>query len=231
MNLINKDNVLLRVEDTKGFDDDESFAKLLTTFGFSGTVADDSDGSAHAGASTYSTSHLNIATQLSASIQRIADNADVAASELSLAVDREASADHQVDLDLSRSNLESYGAVALMAQMSLPYVPIPAFGVVPDRLPKHHAHFVRSVIFWRNRNGIARMTPRLVHAGEDGTLVFILGSWLVALNWNDEEISIDVGSGGSMWLMLGTPRDVQLQGSLLVLPAYSGAILANELAR
>ena len=70
-----------------------------------------------------------------------------------------------------------------------------------------------------------------VHAGEDGTLVLILGSWLVALNWNDEEISIDVGSGGSMWLMLGTPCDVQLQGSLLVLPAYSGAILANELAR
>lgn len=91
--------------------------------------------------------------------------------------------------------------------------------------------FYRSLVFWRKKFRIAQARPRLVHAGNDGLLVFTTDSWLIALNRSDEEIGIDLGSYGSTWLSLATGNDVKLYGSELVLPAYSGAILANELAR
>jgi glycosidase len=91
--------------------------------------------------------------------------------------------------------------------------------------------FYRSLVFWRGKFDIASGRPRLVHAGNDGTLIFTTDSWLIAINRSDEEIGIDLGSYGSMWLSLATGNDVKLYGSELVLPAYSGAILANERAR
>jgi glycosidase len=91
--------------------------------------------------------------------------------------------------------------------------------------------YYRSLVFWREKFDIARGRPQLVHAGDDGMLIFTTDSWLIAINRSDEEVGIDLGSYGSMWLSLATGNDVKLYGSELVLPAYSGAILANELAR
>lgn len=91
--------------------------------------------------------------------------------------------------------------------------------------------FYRSLVFWRKRFGISRCQPRLVHAGDDGLLVFTTDSWLIALNRSNEEVGVDLGTYGSMWLSLATDNGVKLYGSELVLPEYSGAVLANELAR
>ncbi len=89
----------------------------------------------------------------------------------------------------------------------------------------------RSLVFWRKQFAIARQSPDLVHAGDDGTLIYRIGPWLVVINSNTDDLAIDVGSGGAMWLSLATDRDVHLHGSVLHLPAWSGAILANERAR
>lgn len=127
----------------------------------------------------------------------------------------------------------------LLLQLSVPLLPV--ISVTNNLLPGSAEYYsevgraqrelLRSLTFWRTRNHIDQSTPRLVHAGDDGLLIFVVDSWLVAINQNPEEASIDIGEGGNMWLMLGTDRDVHLHGSLLVLPADSGAILANELAR
>lgn len=91
--------------------------------------------------------------------------------------------------------------------------------------------FYRSLIFWRKKFEVTQAIPRLVHAGDDGLLIYTVGSWLVAINRSDEEVGIDLGSYGSMWLSLATDNGVKLYGSELVIPAYGGAVLANELAR
>lgn len=91
--------------------------------------------------------------------------------------------------------------------------------------------FYRSLVHWRKRFAIANNSPKLVHAGEDGTLIFTSGEWLVVLNRNDEETTIDLGSRGTMWLGLATDNDVRMFGSELVLPPYSGVLVANQLAR
>lgn len=228
---IAKNAVLLRVADAPGYGDNGAFAKSITTFGFSGIVDDGLSQPTSAGVAMIASSDLNIALPISATLQGLADNNAVSGSNVWSSFEHVLPDTRQTELALIQSSFESHGSVALMVQMSLPLAPIIQLGGAPDRLPRDHAHFLRSLIFWRNRNDISGMSPRLVHAGHDGTLVYILDSWMVALNWNAEEISIDIGDTGSMWLMLGTPRDVQLHGSLLVLPAYSGAILANELAR
>ncbi|MCO5223786.1 MAG: alpha-amylase family glycosyl hydrolase [Thermomicrobiales bacterium] len=91
--------------------------------------------------------------------------------------------------------------------------------------------FYRSLLFWRDRHGIAALTPSLVHAGDDGTLIYRIDPWLVLLNRSDDEIEIALGSYGSLWLMLATNNTVRLHGSRLILSRYSGAVLGNEHAR
>lgn len=121
----------------------------------------------------------------------------------------------------------------ILLQMStspVPVVPVSTDLVYSSAL-REQRELLRSLVFWRKRFDIARHTPKLVHAGDDGLLIFITDSWLITVNQNPEEASIDLGSHGSMWLMLGTQRDVHLHGSMLILPPHSGAIVANELAR
>lgn len=91
--------------------------------------------------------------------------------------------------------------------------------------------FYRSLVFWRKKFGVDKLEVRLVHAGDDGTLVYTVGQWLVVINRSGEPADIALDEPGSIWLALGTEREVQLQGSLISLPPYSGAILANQLAR
>ena len=129
--------------------------------------------------------------------------------------------------------------VALMLQMSLPRLPIydldsrliPGTALYASRGGREYRELLRSLTFWRTRFRIGHSSPRLVHADDSGLLIYIIDSWLIALNFTDEDVSVDVGTGGAMWLMLGTGHDVHLHGSLLDLPPNSGAILANELAR
>ena len=113
--------------------------------------------------------------------------------------------------------------------------PVPVVPITPQLIYssdlREQRELLRSLVFWRKRFEIARQAANLVHAGDDGLLIYTVDSWLVSVNQNDEEVSIDLGSHGSMWLMLGTQRDVHLHGSLLILPPFSGAIVANELAR
>lgn len=128
---------------------------------------------------------------------------------------------------------------ALMLQMSLPRLPIYDLNqrLVPDtaayasRPAREFRELLRSLTFWRTRFRIGHTRPRLVHADDSGLLIYIIDSWLIALNFTDDDVSVDVGTGGAMWLMLATGHSVHLHGSLLELPANSGAILANELAR
>lgn len=96
---------------------------------------------------------------------------------------------------------------------------------------REQRELLRSLVFWRKRFEVSRHRPRLVHSGDDGLLIFIIDSWLISVNMNPDEATIDLGQQGSMWLMLGSQRDVHLHGSMLVLPPYSGAIVANEAAR
>lgn len=135
--------------------------------------------------------------------------------------------------------------IAILLQMSLPHPASLVYGselgvrsnhrVAPiawgSSIDKELLEYVRSVIFWRKKFGLSHASPRLVHAGSDGTLIFTTDSWLIAINRNEEETVIDLGSYGSMWLSLATENDVKLYGSELVLPPQSGAVLANELAR
>lgn len=88
--------------------------------------------------------------------------------------------------------------------------------------------FYRSLVFWRTRWGVHSMKPRLVHAGADGLLLFLVGSWLVVINASSEEHNVDLGVRGSMWLALATGNDVQLHGELLRVPSMGGAIVAAE---
>lgn len=127
----------------------------------------------------------------------------------------------------------------LMLQMSIPLVPvvpiddrmIPGRPGYQDQNGREYRELLRSLTFWRTRFHIGRAKPRLVHADDSGLLIYIIDSWLVVTNLNPSEESVDIGQTGTMWLMLGTDRDVHLHGSLLVLPAGTGAILANELAQ
>lgn len=132
-----------------------------------------------------------------------------------------------------------HSKAALMLQMSTPLVPVvPIDGRM---IPGRHAYVAasgrefrelfRSLTFWRTRFHIVRARPRLVHADDSRLLIYVIDSWLVVLNLNESEEAVDIGQTGAMWLMLGTDRDVHLHGSLLVLPAGTGAILANELAQ
>ncbi len=88
--------------------------------------------------------------------------------------------------------------------------------------------FYRSLVFWRKRWGVHRMRRQLVHADASGLLVYLVGSWLVAINRTDEHHGIDLGARGSMWLALATGSDVQLHGNVLQLPGMTGAIIAAE---
>ena len=129
--------------------------------------------------------------------------------------------------------------VALMLQMSLPRLPIydldsrlvPGTTSHASRGGREYRELLRSLTFWRTKFRIGHANPRLVHADGSGLLIYIIDSWLITLNFNNEDVSVDVGTGGAMWLMLATGHDVHLHGSLLDLPSNSGAILANELAR
>lgn len=148
--------------------------------------------------------------------------------------------------------------IAAMLQMALPSPPVIYYGTetglsqwhdleYPDgsrrmeesRVPmiwgdgqdRELLEFYRSLVFWRNKFGIATANPQLVHAGSDGLLIFTTSSWLIAINRGSDEVRIDLGRYGSMWLSLSTDNGVRLFGSELVLPAYSGSVLANELAR
>lgn len=114
-----------------------------------------------------------------------------------------------------------------MLQMSLPTVPV--INLPEATLSRDDTELVRSLVFWRQRFGILFQHPDLVHAG-DGLLLYRVSGWLVALNLTPDDTSIGLEHDGSMWLMLGTHRQAQLQGGLLDLPAWSGAILANERA-
>ena len=148
--------------------------------------------------------------------------------------------------------------IAALLQMSLPSPPIIYYGTetglnqvhdleYPDgtrrmeesRMPMNWGdaqdrellEFYRSLVFWRKKFGISALSPRLVHAGNDGLLIFTADAWLIAINRGSDEVGIDLGSYGSMWLTLSTDNGVRLFGSELVLPPYTGAILANERAR
>ena len=88
--------------------------------------------------------------------------------------------------------------------------------------------FYRSLVFWRKKFGIGHERPQLVHAGDDGTLVFATGAWLVAINRSAEAIDIALDDTSSLWLALGSEADVHLHGLRLVLPPYSGAIVASQ---
>lgn len=133
----------------------------------------------------------------------------------------------------------SQHAVALMLQMAIPYIPIVELDsrLIPSRPDyrtqsgREYRELLRSLTFWRHRFSIHGYSPKLVHAGQDGLLIFTVDSWLVVLNQNSDDADIDLGSHGSFWLMLGTARDVHLHGSVLGLPAHSGAILANDLVK
>lgn len=138
-------------------------------------------------------------------------------------------ADLSVDTATDRHQGEAI-TLLQMAVKPVPIVPVTSNLVYSGAL-REQRELLRSLVFWRKRFDIARHQPKLVHAGEDGLLIFIVDSWLVTVNQNADEAAIDLGSYGSMWLMLGTQRDVHLHGSMLVLPPYSGAIVANELAR
>ncbi|HWV24836.1 MAG TPA: alpha-amylase family glycosyl hydrolase [Thermomicrobiales bacterium] len=85
--------------------------------------------------------------------------------------------------------------------------------------------FYRALIHWRKSQTIFATSPMLVHAGDDGLLVFRSGQWFIAVNRSEDEIAIDFARHGEVWLALGTEFDVQLHGSALQLPAMSGAIL------
>lgn len=85
--------------------------------------------------------------------------------------------------------------------------------------------FYRALIHWRKSHGIFATSPMLVHAGDDGLLVFRAGPWFIVVNRSGEEIAIDFERHGEVWLALGTEFDIQLHGSALQLPAMSGAIL------
>lgn len=140
---------------------------------------------------------------------------------------------------LSSQDHGPHANAALMLQMSTPLVPIVPIDdrMIPGRAAyaqvngREHRELFRSLTFWRTRFHIGRAKPRLVHADDSGLLIYIIDSWLVVLNFNESEEAVDIGQTGSMWLMLGTYRDVHLHGSLLVLPPFTGAILANELAQ
>lgn len=120
-----------------------------------------------------------------------------------------------------------------LLQMALPPIPLVPISMelVYSAALREQRELLRSLVFWRKRLNIGRQAPKLVHAGDDGLLIFITDSWLITVNQNPEEASIDLGSHGSMWLMLGTRNDVHLHGSMLILPPHSGAVVANELAR
>ena len=120
-----------------------------------------------------------------------------------------------------------------LLQMSISPVPIVPVNeaLLYSSQFREQRELLRSAVFWRKRFEIARHQTNLIHAGEDGLLIFSVDSWLVCINQNTEEAGIDLGNHGSMWLMLGTQRDVHLHGSMLILPAYSAAVVANELAR
>lgn len=117
-----------------------------------------------------------------------------------------------------------------MSTSPIPIVPV-SEALLYASSHREQRELLRSAVFWRKRYEIARHIPKLVHAGGDGLLIYTVDSWLVSINQNPDEASIDLGSHGSMWLMLGTQRDVHLHGSMLILPAFSGAVVANELAR
>lgn len=121
----------------------------------------------------------------------------------------------------------------MLLQVSIPPVPvIPVTNaLLYDSSHREQRELLRSAVFWRKRFDISHHVPRLVHAGVDGLLIFTVDSWLVSINQNVDEAGIDLGSHGSMWLMLATHRDVHLHGSMLILPPNSGAVVANELAR
>lgn len=137
------------------------------------------------------------------------------------------------DLSAEAPDIRSQNEAITLLQMSIRPIPI-----VPIRVPlvyssalREQRELLRSLVFWRKRFDIARHNPNLIHAGDDGLLIFTIDSWLVTVNKNPDEAAIDLGSQGSMWLMLGTQRDVHLHGSMLILPPHSGAIVANELAK
>jgi glycosidase len=85
--------------------------------------------------------------------------------------------------------------------------------------------FYRSLLFWRNRHGVARSMPQHVYAGDGGLLCFRTGQWFVVVNRDEDAAAIDFREHGEVWLVLGTEFDVQLHGSSLQLPPMSGAIL------
>lgn len=147
----------------------------------------------------------------------------------------EKSPDYSPGVDLTNDDLSTRrrNEVVTALQMAAPPIPVAQISapLLYSASHREQRELLRSLIFWRKRFGIARHPSNLVHAGDDGLLIFTIDSWLIALNQNQDEVSIDLGSRGSMWLMLGTQREVHLHGALLVLPGYSGAIMANELAR
>lgn len=119
--------------------------------------------------------------------------------------------------------------LATMLQLTLPSAAVISGAV--DTKDRDVIEFYRSILFWRSKHGITEATPSLVHAGDDGTLIYVTGPWLILLNRSDDDIEIDLGSYGSLWLMLATSNAVRLHGSRLILSRYSGAVLGNERAR
>ncbi len=222
--------MLCRIPDTDTLAAVADSPETLEQIGFTGLVipdetAQDLEPLMQRGFSTIHERNVDSALDLSTFTANVSPSAEVLWNKL------EGSPEVSEGVDISLPD-RGHEATTLI-QMSAPATPIAPVNsslLYSTRL-REQRELLRSMVFWRKRYEVAQHAPKLVHAGEDGLLIFTVDFWLVAINQNPEEASIDLGTHGSMWLMLGTHRDVHLHGSMLILPPYTGAVIANELAR
>lgn len=223
---IRREDVFCRIATTRTLEIIASDPKPIEQIGFTGVVL-----AGGVSGDTSAIQHLGIRVH---SDGELADTLDLSGTDdtaQSTWAQLEASPAHTLGGDLT-SGQDGAEAVTLL-QMSvrpIPVVPVNEALLYSTQF-REQRELLRSAVFWRKRFDIARHTTNLIHAGEDGLLIYWIDSWLVSVNQNPEEASIDLGSQGSMWLMLGSHRDVHLHGSMLILPAHSAAVVANELAR
>ena len=224
------EDVLCRVSSVVSLEAIASYPKPLEQIGFTGLLLPDGvDGNTgpieQLGLRVYSESEIGASFDLADFSSQSAVNASDVWSSL------EQSPGRSLGVDLTSGDRRDEATTLLQVSINpVPIIPMDEQLLYSPGF-REQREFLRSAVFWRKRFEIARYTPNLVHAGVDGLLIYSVDSWLVSINQNAEEASIDLGSHGSMWLMLGTQRDVHLHGSMLILPPFTGAVVANELAR
>lgn len=225
-----QDDVLCLLKSQELLESVATYPKPLDQIGFTGVVlGDDVEGD------TESIEKLGLSIyregEIGASFAFEGFSSDTGASADEFWTRLQADPPTSFGVEISESTPRNEATTLLQLSVNpIPIVPV-SEALLYASSHREQRELLRSAVFWRKRFEIARHTPRLVHAGEDGLLIYSVDSWLVSINQNPDEASIDLGSHGSMWLMLGTQRDVHLHGSMLILPAFSGAVVANELAR